>query len=253
MEFGANSRRSSRTPQNPGSRCPRRKNLRFPTHVYNRAVDCGFPPMHVHERPSMREPMYIASAAMSLLLAATATMAAPPPTVIIACYNVQNGRARIVSSSAACTQNESFVVWNIRGPAGPQGPTGPQGAAGSQGVQGPRVRPVLPARPELLAPPVPRELPVLPAPSARLVLPAPPAPLARLVPPAPRARPVLREPFRRISPHSPTTSAQTGFVLGGGNPSGCRLTTRTLGDVFLSVNGYAAGGNSSRGWTHPAH
>lgn len=95
----------------------------------------------------MRKPVYVASAAVALLPALTPTLvAAPSPasTVIIACYNNQNGRARIVSSAAQCSQNESFVIWNIKGPAGPQGPagqSGPPGPAGPQGVQGPKGSP----------------------------------------------------------------------------------------------------------------
>ena len=44
----------------------------------------------------MLNPKHIALAALSLLLASTAAAAAPAPaspTVIIACYNNQNGRA----------------------------------------------------------------------------------------------------------------------------------------------------------------
>lgn len=92
----------------------------------------------------MHQPRYIATAAMFLLLVSTATIAATPPpatpTVIIACYNVQNGRARIVPSTSDCGDNESFVIWNIKGPAGPQGPQesrGPIGATGPAGPAGP--------------------------------------------------------------------------------------------------------------------
>lgn len=88
----------------------------------------------------MSKRMHPANAAMFLLLASTLTVsasAAPASTVIIACYNNQNGRARIVSSTANCTSNESFVIWNIKGPAGPQGPAGPKGASGLPGPAGP--------------------------------------------------------------------------------------------------------------------
>jgi hypothetical protein len=90
----------------------------------------------------MHKQRCVAAAAMSLLLASTAAVAAPSPqanTVIIACYNTLNGRARIVPSTSSCTQGESYVIWNIRGPAGPQGPqgpAGPQGATGPRGAQG---------------------------------------------------------------------------------------------------------------------
>jgi hypothetical protein len=82
-------------------------------------------------------------AAVSLLLAPAAAIAAPPPpasNVIIACYNVESGRARIVASTSDCERHERFVTWNIKGPAGPQGPAGLQGPAGPQGpagIQGP--------------------------------------------------------------------------------------------------------------------
>jgi hypothetical protein len=75
------------------------------------------------------------------LLASAAAVAAAAPSpaatnVIIACYNVQTGRARIVPSTAACAPTESYVIWNIRGPAGPPGPQGPAGSPGPQGPQG---------------------------------------------------------------------------------------------------------------------
>jgi Phage Tail Collar Domain/Collagen triple helix repeat (20 copies) len=87
----------------------------------------------------MHAPRFIATAATSLLFSAATVAATPPatPTVIIACYNVENGRARIVPSTSDCSQNESFVIWNIKGPAGPQGPAGPAGPQGAAGVQGP--------------------------------------------------------------------------------------------------------------------
>ncbi len=86
----------------------------------------------------MHDSRHIASAAFCLLLASAAAMAAPLPqsNVIIACYNNQTGKARIVSSIASCAQNESHVTWNIKGPAGPQGPAGPTGATGAKGPQG---------------------------------------------------------------------------------------------------------------------
>jgi hypothetical protein len=80
------------------------------------------------------------------LLASAAAVAAAAPSpaatnVIIACYNVQTGRARIVPSTAACAPTESYVIWNIRGPAGPQGPQGPAGPPGPQGATGPKGAP----------------------------------------------------------------------------------------------------------------
>jgi len=74
-----------------------------------------------------------------LLSAATAAVAANPK-VIVACYNTQNGDARIVKSAQDCTTHEKALAWNVEGPTGPQGPVGPagpQGAAGPAGQTGP--------------------------------------------------------------------------------------------------------------------
>ncbi|HEX8813457.1 MAG TPA: hypothetical protein VF742_15820, partial [Terracidiphilus sp.] len=65
--------------------------------------------------------------------------AAAGPNVIIACYNKETGRARIVNSVKDCRHDEDSVSWNImglQGPPGVQGPAGPKGAAGPQGPQG---------------------------------------------------------------------------------------------------------------------
>jgi hypothetical protein len=76
-------------------------------------------------------------AASVLLLAGSAAMAAPKSTVIIACYNKETGRARIVNSAAECRRDENAISWNIEGPAGPQGLQGPAGPPGPIGLQGP--------------------------------------------------------------------------------------------------------------------
>src|SRR5580700_4560970 len=86
---------------------------------------------------NMHEPKYLATAAVCSLLASAAVLAAPPKpnsTVIIACYNAESGRARIVEATTDCERHERYVVWNI---TGPQGPAGPAGAQGPSGVQGP--------------------------------------------------------------------------------------------------------------------
>ena len=44
---------------------------------------------------------------------------------------------RLVDSSAACHNNETFVTWNVEGPAGRAGPVGPVGPAGPVGPPGP--------------------------------------------------------------------------------------------------------------------
>lgn len=49
--------------------------------------------------------------------------------VLDACVNGGNGMMRLVVSSSACHANETFVEWNITGPAGPQGPQGPAGSS----------------------------------------------------------------------------------------------------------------------------
>ena len=60
------------------------------------------------------------AAGLSLAIATTAAIAAPAPTVITACYNKENGRARIVESVKDCRHDEDSLVWNEEGPAGPQ-------------------------------------------------------------------------------------------------------------------------------------
>ncbi len=87
----------------------------------------------------MHQPKYLATAAVCSLLASAAVLAAPPKpasTVIIACYNAESGRARIVDSTNECERHERYVVWNITGPQGPAGPVGAQGPAGVPGPAG---------------------------------------------------------------------------------------------------------------------
>ena len=62
--------------------------------------------------------------------------------VIHACYNSNNGDARIVDGAASCRTNETPLTWNQSGqqgspgPQGPQGPQGPSGVTGATGAQG---------------------------------------------------------------------------------------------------------------------
>lgn len=74
-------------------------------------------------------------AAVVLFTLLATRVAASPSGVLDACINPGNGMMRLVDSSAACHNNESFVEWNI---TGPQGPAGAQGPAGPQGPQGPQ-------------------------------------------------------------------------------------------------------------------
>jgi hypothetical protein len=163
----------------------------------------------------MLEPKHFALAAMSLLLASTSTATAAP-TVIVACYNVNNGQARIVSSPAACGQNESFVVWNIQGPAGPQGAAGP---AGPQGVPGP-------AGATGLAGPAG---PAGPTGPAGLAGPAGPTGPPGTIP-------------ANLTTLSNNLSTNGVSFTGAETFQGAACNNLNLGDVILSVNGYGAGG-----------
>jgi hypothetical protein len=53
------------------------------------------------------------------------------------CVNASGG-LRIIGASESCRGNESFVAWNMTGPAGPQGAQGVAGPMGATGPQGPR-------------------------------------------------------------------------------------------------------------------
>jgi Phage Tail Collar Domain/Collagen triple helix repeat (20 copies) len=218
----------------------------------------------------MHKQRCVAAAAMSLLLASTAAVAAPSPqatTVIIACYNVQNGRARIVPSTSSCTQGESYVVWNIRGPAGPQGAAGPAGAPGPAGPQGIR-GPAGPAGPTgamgLAGPAGPAGAtgaigpagPAGPTGAAGLAGPAGPAGATGAVGPAGPAGPT--GPTGAVGPAGPAGPTGTvpanlttlsnnlstdGVSFSGAETfQGAACNNLNLGDVVLSVNGYGGGG-----------
>ena len=84
----------------------------------------------------MHELKYLVTAGICSLLASAAVSAAPPTpasNVIIACYNVESGRARIVQATTDCERRERYVIWNITGPQGPAGPVGVQGPSGVPG------------------------------------------------------------------------------------------------------------------------
>jgi Phage Tail Collar Domain/Collagen triple helix repeat (20 copies) len=206
----------------------------------------------------MLDPKHIALAAFSLLLASTAAAAAPAPTVIIACYSNQNGRARIVASTAECNQYESFVVWNIRGPAGPQGvagPTGPQGAQGPKGSTGP-AGPAGATGPAGVAGPAGPTGAIGPAGLAGPAGATGPAGVAG--PAGPTGATGLAGVAGPAGPTGPTgpsgtvpanlTALSNGLSTDGVSFTGAETfqaaacNNLNLGDVFLSVNGYGAGG-----------
>ena len=67
--------------------------------------------------------------ALVLLLPISKVSAAP--STLSACINPGNGMMRLVADSSQCHANESFVTWNVAGPAGPPGPPGPPGPSGT--------------------------------------------------------------------------------------------------------------------------
>jgi hypothetical protein len=68
---------------------------------------------------------------------ATAAITATSTTQLDACELNGIGTIRIVSDASRCTRLESFISWNVQGPAGPAGSVGPAGPAGPQGDAGP--------------------------------------------------------------------------------------------------------------------
>jgi Phage Tail Collar Domain/Collagen triple helix repeat (20 copies) len=82
--------------------------------------------------------LFAISFAMTVVGTAAAH-AAPSPKTIIACYDRETGRARIVNSVQDCRHDEGHVSWNVEGPQGPtgaEGPAGPKGATGPTGSKG---------------------------------------------------------------------------------------------------------------------
>ena len=79
----------------------------------------------------------VAVFAFMVVMVPIAKLATSNSGVLSACVNPGNGNMRLVDSSSACHNNETFVEWNIEGPPGPIGPAGPQGPQGIQGVAGP--------------------------------------------------------------------------------------------------------------------
>ena len=72
----------------------------------------------------------VAVLAVAVLLP-IALHAASSPATLQACVNPGNGMMRLVDSSTACHNNETFVTWNIEGPPGPKGDTGDPGPPGT--------------------------------------------------------------------------------------------------------------------------
>jgi hypothetical protein len=86
----------------------------------------------------------VTAVAILLVMVPIAKLATNNSGVLSACVNPGNGNMRLVDSSSACHNNETFVQWNIEGPPGPvgpmgpAGPQGPQGNTGATGAQGPQ-------------------------------------------------------------------------------------------------------------------
>lgn len=79
----------------------------------------------------------VAVFAFLVVMVPIAKLATSNSGVLSACVNPGNGNMRLVDSSSACHNNESFIQWNIDGPPGPAGPAGPQGNTGATGPAGP--------------------------------------------------------------------------------------------------------------------
>ena len=67
------------------------------------------------------------------------TSTAASTQLISACVGKFGGLTHIVAKKADCDlQLETFVQWNVTGPAGATGATGPMGLPGAQGPVGPQ-------------------------------------------------------------------------------------------------------------------
>jgi hypothetical protein len=75
-------------------------------------------------------------AMVGLAVVRMTSAAADEPAVLSACVNPGNGGLRLVPSAQSCHKNETFVQWNISGPAGPPGPPGEDGEDGVDGADG---------------------------------------------------------------------------------------------------------------------
>src|SRR5215471_996070 len=73
----------------------------------------------------------VAAIAILVLMVPIVKLATNNSNVLSACVNPGNGNMRLVDSSSACHNNESFVQWDIEGPQGSPGPQGPQGDPGT--------------------------------------------------------------------------------------------------------------------------
>src|SRR5215831_13035737 len=63
----------------------------------------------------------VAAIAILVLMVPIVKLATNNSEVLSACVNPGNGNLRLVDSSSACHDNESFVQWDIEGPQGPPG------------------------------------------------------------------------------------------------------------------------------------
>lgn len=71
-------------------------------------------------------------------IAYAASVIAPVDTAggIHSCYDVTNGKIRLVTPGAGCDKGETELVWNQKGPKGDKGDAGPQGIQGPKGDTG---------------------------------------------------------------------------------------------------------------------
>ena len=207
---------------------------------------------------ALRAPCVLCVAVLSLLLAFTLTFAATPSsaaTVIIACYNKQDGNARIVPSTSSCKPYESFVIWNITGPAGPagavgpagpQGPAGPAGAVGPGGPQGPvgRAGAVGPGGPQGPVGPAGAVGPAGPqgpvGPTGAVGPAGPSGPTGPAGPAGPQG-PAGTIPAN-LTALSDSLSTNSGVSHTGATTfMSAACNSMNIGDVLLSVNGYGQG------------
>ena len=84
-------------------------------------------------KKSILRPVTIGMACLALVVALVMLLpiarVSATSTTLSACVNPGNGNMRLVTDSSQCHANESFVTWNVTGPAGPPGPPGPPGSS----------------------------------------------------------------------------------------------------------------------------